>query len=288
MIAWNEQRRADVALVLVTLFWGLTFPLIRNALEELPAHQFMFLRFALAALVFVPFVVFSRRARLGLRDVLLPALLLGFLAWSSYFSQAIGLTTIGAGRAAFITGTNCVIVPLLSPVFRAGRPSRIDVLAAIVATFGMYLLTDPAAGGIQGGDLWVLLCAFLYAVYLHVLQKVLKRKRSESALAFLQIAAIAAFAGAWWPVKGDPLAVLGANAWIAILFCALLATVGTFWLQARFQGHTTPQRAALIFALEPVFAAVFAFWILGEVLAAVSVLGAVIILISVVSAELFG
>jgi drug/metabolite transporter (DMT)-like permease len=286
MIPWNDRTRADLALLLVTLFWGLTFPLIRNALQELLPHQFMSLRFTLAALVFLPVVLLSKKARGGLRGALIPGLLLGLLAWSSYFSQAIGLQSTGAGRAAFITGTSVIIVPFLSPLFRAGRPSRGDILAALAATGGMYLLTDPSGGGIRRGDLWILVCAFTYAIYIHCMQKVLARRPSEVALAFLQIAGVAIFAGAWWPVAGGRVLSLGPAAWIALLFCALFATVGTFWLQARFQGRTTPERVALIFAMEPVFAAIFAYWILAETLALLSVLGAAIILASVVVAEL--
>jgi drug/metabolite transporter (DMT)-like permease len=288
MIAWSDRSRADVALLMVALFWGLTFPLIRNALQELLPHQFMALRFAMAVLVFAPFIVLSRAARGGLRRTWLPGLALGFLAWSSYFTQAIGLQTVGAGRAAFITGTSVILVPLLSPLFRAGRPSRIDLGAALLATFGMYLLCDPAAGGIHRGDLWILACALSYALYLHSLQKVLARGPAQSALAFTQIIAVAAFASAWWPVAGGRLGPLGPAAWIALLFCALVATVGTFWLQARYQGRTTPERAALIFSMEPVFAAAFAYWILGETLALVSGLGAALILASVLVAEFWG
>ena len=73
-----------------------------------------------------------------------------------------------------------------------------------------------------------------------------------------------------------------------MIFCATFATVATFWLQARFQGQTTAQRVALIFALEPVFATAFAWWLLGETMGLIGGLGAVLVLGAVLGAELLG
>lgn len=275
-------------MLLVTVFWGLTFPLIRQALETLSPPQFVALRFSLATLAFLPLLLGSRKARAGLSEMLLPGLILGAIAWASYFSQTLGLQTVGAGRAAFITGLNVILVPLLSPLFRAGRPSRLDVVAAVVATGGMYLLTDPRAGGITGGDLWILSCALSYAVYIHALQIALRRCDSATALAFAQVGAIALLSLLYLPTAGVGMPALSGAVWIALLFCALFATVGTFWLQANFQSQTTPERVALIFSLEPVTAAIFAYWLLGETLSTVSIIGAVVIFVAVLGAELLG
>ena len=80
------------------------------------------------------------------------------------------------------------------------------------------------------------------------------------------------------------------SAWIisALIFCATLATVATFWLQARFQGQTTAQRAALVFALEPVFATAFAWLLLGETIGWIGAFGAVLVLGAVLGVELVG
>ena len=257
----DSRLRADLALVLVAVFWGVTFPLIRGAMEELAPTQFVAWRFTLAALAFLPLVLASREARQSLPALIGPGLLLGVIAGLSYFTQTWGLQTVPAGRAAFITALNVVIVPLLAPLFRAGRPKALDFGAAVVATVGLYLMTvgeEGFGGGLVSGDFWVLVCATSYAVYLLVLQRVLVRARNAVGLAFTQIATIALLAdlalGATGPVR------IPLTPWVlsALIFCATLATVATFWLQARYQGQTTAQRAALIFALEPVFATAFA------------------------------
>lgn len=285
----EPRTRADLALVLVALFWGVTFPLIRGALDLLSPVQFVAWRFTLATLVFLPFVLVSGRARRALRPVAGAGLLLGLISGFSYFTQTWGLQTVPAGRAAFITGTNVVIVPLLAPLFRAGRPGRVDFVAAAVATVGLYLMTVGEQGfgqGLGSGDLWVLLCAVSYAVYLLVLQRVLARPRDSVALAFSQVAAIALIADLALGATGE--VRIPWSAWVlaSLAVCATLATVATFWLQARFQGRTTPQRVALIFALEPVFATAFAWWLLGEKMGPTGAVGAVVVLGAVLGAEL--
>lgn len=287
----NDRQRADLALVIVSLLWGITFPLIRSALEDLAPHQFVAWRFLLATLAFAPLALLHPEARAGLRRVLVPGLLLGVLAWITYFSQTIGLRTVPAGRAAFITGTSVILTPLLSPLFRAGRPGRIDLVAAAVATLGLWLLTrGPAgvqdSGGLSAGDLWILLCAALYAVYIHALQKVLARRPHELSLAFLQIVGVFLCASLVMGVEGGVRIEFTPAVLWALGVCALLATVGTFWLQTRYQGRSTPERVALIFSLEPVFATFFAWWLLGETLSPVGAVGAMVILGAVLFAEL--
>jgi len=285
---FSSRQRADFALLGVAFLWGITFPLIRGALETVSPHNFVAWRFTVASLAFLPLLAFRPGMGAALRRALAPGLGLGVLAWSSYFSQTLGLQTVEAGRAAFITGTSVIMVPFLSPLFRAGRPSRLDVLAALVATAGLFLLTDPTGGGFSGGDAWILLCALTYTVYIHALQKVLRHEHGPVALAFTQVLGIAAAAWIAFPFAGEPLARPEGSALTAILVCALLATVGTFWLQTRFQGRTTPERVALLFAMEPVFATVFAYLLLGEVLAPLGFLGGFLILASVVGVELVG
>jgi drug/metabolite transporter (DMT)-like permease len=292
-----QRRGAELALVGVTLLWGLTFPLIRQAVdpEVLSPFHFMAARFVVAALACTPLVLISPRARAGLRHHWAASAGLGVLLWASYQTQVIGLVTVPAGRAAFITGSSVVMVPLLAPLFRAGRPTGVDLLAAFVACVGLYLLTmgdapaaDVEAGGIGAGDLWILACAGTYAVYIHLLQKLLHSGCDEVAVVYQQIVAVAACSCLTLPVAP---AALADQSWspaalTAILFCALGATVICFWLQARYQQRTTPTRTALIFSLEPVFAALFAWLLLAEIMGPRAILGAATILAAVVGSEL--
>jgi len=282
----DPRHRADGAMLLVTVFWGLTFPFIRVAVRDLHPFVFVAARFVLALLVFLPVVLFSRRTRQGLKRALLAGAVLGALAWAGYLAQTMGLRTVTAGRAAFITGLSVILVPLLSPVFRAGRPRPLEIAAAVVATFGLFLLTDPGGEGITHGDLLVLVCAGLYAVYIHAIQIFLRKEPDAFSLTFVQIASVAALALLALPLADAGPQHFSGMAIAALLFTATFATGGTFWLQAHYQSRTTPQRVALIFSMEPVFATVFAYLMLGETLSGIGQMGALLIFISVLGVEL--
>lgn len=278
---------STLALVLVTVFWGMTFPLIRISIQTISPAQFVFYRFALALLVFAPFAI--RRARFArkrtLKHIGQIGFVLGLLNWISYQAQTIGLKYIESGRAAFITGTSVILVPFLSPFFRAGRPKAIDYLSAFGALFGLYLYTDPSVRSVSQGDLWVFLCAFTYAVYIHLLQKWVNDGADTTLLAFFQILGLFTGSGIYCFYRSEPFLTVGGQALVSIVFCAIFASIGTTWIQARYQKETTPERVALIFSLEPVFASAFGFVLLGEELSMRAMMGCSVILLSIVGSE---
>ncbi|MDF1561544.1 MAG: DMT family transporter [Deltaproteobacteria bacterium] len=283
----SGRRRAEAALVGVAGAWGLTFPLIREALADVAPLHFLPLRFTTAVLAFLPVLLFFRVSPRSLTREAPAGLLLGGVAFLSYVTQTIGLRTVPAGRAAFITGLAVVIVPLIGPLFRTGRPGPRAFLSAGIATAGLYLLSEPERGGLTSGDVWVLGCALSYAVYTQLLQRMTTHAdgsdsgRDAASLAFFQVVGLAAcslitlpLAPAGWPAI-TPAVVK------AVLFCAVAATVLTFFLQARYQRHTTAPRASLIFASEPVFAALFAYWLLGETVGPTGLAGAGLVLLAI-------
>lgn len=283
----RPERRAELALLTVAAAWGLTFPLIREAVAEVSPFHFLALRFSAATLAFVPVLLLARPSRGALRRDAPAGLLLGAVAFLSYVTQTIGLQTIGAGRAAFITGLAVILVPLLAPLFGERRPGARALGAALLAAGGLYLLTEPERGGLTTGDLWVLACAFTYAVYTLLLQRLTepapgRPARDPAALAFFQILALALASLATLPLAPGALPPWSPALARAVVYCALGATVLTFLLQTRYQRDTTASRAALIFSGEPVFAALFAYALLGERLGASGLGGAAVVLLAIV------
>jgi drug/metabolite transporter (DMT)-like permease len=280
--------KADLGLVLTTIIWGTTFPLIRESVQNIEPAWFVAIRFSITFLIFIPIALSHglgtvlaefKRAKWG-------AFLLGALAWTSYLTQTIGLQTISAGRAAFITGTCVVIVPLISPFFGKERPERCDWVAVAFATAGLFLLTRPDLGGASlVGDAWVLVCAVVCALYIRFLPMFATGSKSQHTFNLMQILAVITLAWVTLPVTAGPLPAIAAPTWKAILFCAIVATTLTFMLQTRFQPLTTPERAAIIFALEPVWGSLFGYLWLGETFTGTALWGAALILASVVGLE---
>ena len=271
--------------------WGLTFPAIRSALAAgTSPFAFVGSRFLVAGLLMLPFALKDLR-REG-RKILLPAGGLGMLLGASYVTQTIGMETTTAANSGFITGTNVIIVPFLDALVRKTKLSGSAIAGAIIALAGMYILAG--FGGTESfsltesrtGDLWTLCSAFGYAMYLVLLQKYLLKFGHWSFLT-AQLLVVALTTLALGPFIEDwNLNLSGWSAIWPVMYCALFATIGTGLLQFKFQAESSPVRAALIFALEPVFAAVFAWVLLSEQAGENAILGGILIIAGVVFTEI--
>jgi drug/metabolite transporter (DMT)-like permease len=267
------------ALVFITLVWGTSFAIVKEALGHIPVPLLLAVRFSLAAACFA-WVRFDRRA-------VVPALWLGLAGFAGFATQTVGLQFTSASNAAFITGLAVVLTPMLAAVVWRRRVAPRVFVAAGVAVAGLALLTTGAGGvaGLNVGDVWVLATAFTYAIYVVYLGEVAGRA-SVFALAGMQHLPMALLAWAWaWPERGAlaevPLFTFGAIAYLAVVSTALVAV-----LQTMAQRVVAAPLAALVFVLEPVFAAVFAAWWLGERLGPIGWLGGGMVVVAMAVSEL--
>jgi drug/metabolite transporter (DMT)-like permease len=268
-----------LTLVGITVIWGTTFAIVKDSLQHIPVALFLALRFSLAAACFV-WVRFDSRA-------LRPALWLGLLAFVGFATQTIGIEVTTASNAAFITGLSVVLTPLVGAlVWKQAVAPRLYA-AALVATVGLGLLTIGEAGfaGISSGDLWVLLTAISYAIYIVYLGEVAGRA-SAMALAGLQLLPMALLAWLWALPHVGALPQVPLSTYAAIAYLAVIATALVGVLQTYAQRVVNAPLAALVFALEPVFAALFAAWWLGERLPASGWFGGVLVVLAMILSQL--
>lgn len=270
---------ANLYILLVTIFFGLTFPLIKEAIAYVDPSSFVFVRFLLSALVLLPFIL--RSFSPWSHTVLAAGLALGLLNCGTYIFQTIGLQTIDASRSAFITSTCVVMVPLFLPLFGLGFPKKIDCIGALLSLLGVYIITGAHFSGLKSGDFWTLACAATYALSVVCIQWVTPKIKHYSLLTFYQIVftvPVAFIASSDNHFTG----LLHPQVMIALLFCGVFATSLALYLVMKYQQHTTATQAALIYALEPVFASFFAYFINKEMIGLGTIMGGGLILISVI------
>jgi drug/metabolite transporter (DMT)-like permease len=278
------RTKAEIALILATFFWGLTFPFIKIVVQEISPSSLVFLRGLIATLIFAPFIILLKNNRDNIIKLIPIGFVLGFLYYVSYLSQAIGLQTITSGRSAFITNLSVIFVPLLSPLFGRGLPTKNDLISCIIAIFGIYFLTNPfSKSGLAPGDFWTLLTAVGFSFQIHILQWAMDRNAYPTVYAFLQVAFISAFSLLFLPYGNlrTHLFPTSTAAIFAITYLGVFAMVLTTWIQTRFQNQTTPERASVIYIIEPVFACFFGFLILNEKMSFQNFLGGSLIIIAV-------
>lgn len=284
----QKHRRhylAEIILVTVTIFWGATFPLVKDAIKEIPVMAFLWIRFALAAAILFAWAGPKEIWRLG-QSGWMRGMGLGVLLFGSYAFQTFGLALTSSANAAFVTGLNVVWVPLLAgPILKkpALPGSRLGVVCALV---GLFMLTYQAPWRFNPGDALVLVCSLFVAFHILGLD-VWTHGHDGRSLAFVQIGtmAVLSLAGSLcfepvsWPQVWTP------TVYWALIVCSVFATVYAFWAMTVFQKMTTPTRAALIYTLEPVFGALMAVLYAGERLSGMAWVGGVLIVSGMMVAE---
>lgn len=272
---------ALVALVAVTAVWGLTFVQVKDALLLYPLFAFLAVRFAIAALVLaVP--ARGRMRSLG-REGTVAGGALGLLLALGYALQTAGLERTTVSSAGFITGLYVVFTPLLALLLFRTRVGRMVWLGVALAVSGLAMLSGVGAGD-PLGDFLVLLGSAAYSLQIVLLERYAPR---FDAIAFTQAEMIAAFAG--FAVVAVALGQVelprGWTVWGALLVTGIFASALGFLVQTWAQRRLSAARTALAFALEPVFAGLFGFWLAGDRLGLPGWAGAALIMAGIVVAE---
>lgn len=288
----NRRLQADLALAFCSLIWGATFVVVKEALDHASVFAFMAVRFTLAALVMA--AIYHARLRSFTRGDWWAGAKIGFFMFTGYAFQTVGLGFTTPSKAGFITGFGVVLVPISLALFWGRRINRWVWAGALAALVGMYFLTVPPEGlrGLNHGDLLVLACAVMFAFHI-ILVGVYSPKHSVPALSLVQVATTAALSAASVPVLAftgwEParLAWSGQLVW-AIVITAVGATAMAFTLQVWAQKFTTATHTAILFSLEPVFAALTSYLVLHERLGGRALAGAGLILAGILLAELRG
>lgn len=223
------------------------------------------------------------------RETLLPILLLGIFLFSGYAFQTWGLVTTTPSKSAFITGFSVILVPLIS-LLHGYRMRWANAGGASLGLLGLYFLVLPSGvGSVNRGDVLTLFGATAFAVHI-VLVGVYTRRHSFLHLAPGQILLVGIVATLAMPL-GPPgsLAIHWTGRLVfAIGVTAIFATAFAFSSQIWAQQYTPPAHTALIFSLEPVFAAFASRIVNKEHLGGKILLGSALILVGMVISEVWG
>ncbi len=283
----TARRNANLMLLLAAAIWGFAFVAQRVGMRHLEPLYFNGIRFALGAVVLLPFVVSGRRrgSRVAgaVRNPWLPGLMAGLLIFGGSTLQQYGLVYTTAGKAGFITGLYVVFVPLMGLLWgqRTGRGAWWGVFLAAV---GLYLLSARGLVGIRLGDGLVLLSAFFWAGHVQWVGRAVGGVAPlELAVVQFTVCSLLSLAGALVFEVFDPAAVMSAA--VPILYAGILSVGGAYTLQVIAQRHARPAPTAVILSLEAVFAVLGGWIVLDETLPLRGMLGCALMLAGVLVAH---
>jgi drug/metabolite transporter (DMT)-like permease len=286
--------KADLALCGITLIWGSTFIVNAKVIGREPPIAYLAVRFTIAAVVLLA-ASLRQKATPG---IVKDSILLGVLLTLGMAFQIAGQTETTASKTAFITGLSVVLTPFFA-IFRTGRgPGLSNLFGVLLATAGFSLLSWPVGGAsVNRGDLMVLVCAVAFALYI---VENAERAPAHPTIKFTAFQLTAAAASLWVlrlgltvgkprlaivPYETRPM-IFDPGFLAAISYMIVFATLLTFLVTTWAQTKMSATHAALIYALEPVWTAIFAAFILSERLGAKGYWGGALVIAGIVVSEM--
>ena len=285
----SKQVRADGILILVTLCWGVSYLLMDISLEELDPftlNAFRFLgAFAIAALVSF------KKIRTVNKTTLKYSLLVGFALVFVYIGATFGVKYTSLSNSGFLCALTVVFTPILAWLFFKKAPGKKLTFVVILCFIGIALLTlgDDFSINMEHlkGDMLCLMCAVAYAADLLLTEKAVSHEEVDAYnLGVFQLGVTGALNLIMALIVETPQAPQTMEVWSAVIFLSVFCTGVAFVLQPVAQQYTTASHVGVIFTLEPVFAAVVAYFFAGEILSFKAYLGAALMLASIFIMEI--
>ena len=273
---------ADMSLLLVAIIWGGGFIAVKGALDSITPFYIMAMRFSISTIIMM--IVFRKKVKLITKNELKVGTIVGLLLFLGFTAQTIGMQYTTAGKNAFLTGTNVVIVPFLYWVISKKRPDKYSLVSAFLCFVGIGMLTLDGGIRINLGDSLTLLCAIFFAGHI-VSVGFFTEKVDPISLVIIQLGTSAIFSIIAALIYEPMPQLLNSNTLFAIGYLSIFSTMFAFIIQNVAQKYTTSTHAAIILCLESVFGSVLSVLVLSEVFTFKMVLGCLTIFIAIITTE---
>lgn len=277
------QIKADIMMLIVTICWGSSYLFMKIGLDTIEGFTLIFLRFIIAFL-FAGLVFYKRILRVNKQTVLYAAIL-GSVLFFAFAFLAVGIKTTTASNAGFLVSLAVVFVPVISGLYTRQKPDTHLVIGVLTAFIGIGLLTVSDSFQLSLGDLLCIVCALLYSFHI-ILTGKLTKEVDSIALGVLQLGFCAAWGFLFSFLFEKPQLPHTTEAWIAVLALSIVCSALGFIIQTIAQQYTSPTHTGLIFSLEPIFSALFAFIFIGETLTTRGYIGASLVILGILFAEI--
>ncbi|ACM92651.1 permeases of the drug/metabolite transporter (DMT) superfamily [Nautilia profundicola AmH] len=270
---------ADFLLLIVAIFWGITFKLVQNAIADIPVFMFLFLRFFLAFLLM--FIIFYKKISFD-KNSIKAAFILGIFNFLVFSFQTFGLLYSPSSVVAFITGLYVILTPIVAFFLFKKHISIYAIIGVILAFLGIYLLTGADISGFGKGEILTLISTVFVAFHINYTD-IYSKKYNLYTLVTFQFLAVGILSLIFVPFEKGNI-TFSKDVLIALIVTVLFATVFAYFIQTYAQKFTTPTKTAIIFAMEPVSAAIFGYFY-GEHLSFIQIIGAVLVIFAMLVAE---
>ena len=278
-----KKSYANIMLVAVTIIWGGGFIATSGALNSMSPFYIMMIRFLGASIV--PLWIARKQLKRMECIYVKQGIIAGVFLFFAFAFQTFGLQYSTPSKNAFLTATNVVFVPYLLWMLMNRKPNRKEIIASLLCIAGIALLTlNQDALHLSMGDILSLICALFFALHIIALEKYSAHVDAFS-LTALQMLTAGVLSTICALLFETPPISLNWNAIGNIGYLIFVSTLLAYLLQTCAQRYTTANSASLILSMEALFASIFSFLILKEVLSIQMLAGAFLIFSSIVYIE---
>lgn len=252
VIKMKSKLTLYIAMISIAAVWGSSFVVMKDSLERQNVFSFLSSRFILAALLMV---LYKPGVFRGLtKKFIYRGIIAGILLGGGYIFQTYGLTKTTVSNTGFITGLYLVFTPLISLIILKRHVLKIQWLAVVIATIGLFFISYNGVT-IGLGEILVLISAFIYGAHFVALGEWSDGKNTY-ALTFIQVVTVAALTSIFAFKDGFQIAP-DSTVWLAILYTAFFATFIGFLIQTKAQSVMSATVASVLLATETPFAVFF-------------------------------
>lgn len=289
----KKKLQGIIPLMLATIIWGFAFIAQSVGMEKIGPFTFQTVRCFLAVLFLLLCTFLQELPKGGVSEAVRKwkdpklwkvGLICGCALFVAASLQQIGLVYTDAGKAGFITAMYIVLVPILG-LFLHRKPPKSSVYSVILAVIGLYMLCCMGASGINRGDLFLLGCAFAFAVQITCID------RLAGSFDGLRLNCIQSLVVSLLSV---PFMVLTETVnipdilacWFPLMFAGILSMGVAYTLQIIGQKRLEPTTASLIMSLESAFAVLGGWLILHETMTPWEMTGCVLVFGAVILSQM--
>ena len=284
--------KANILLLITALLWGFAFVAQRAGMEFIGPFSFNAVRFALGSISLIPLLIFNKKRKFKnekifpsekRKKILWAGILAGVILFIGASLQQTGIVYTTAGKAGFITGLYLILVPIIG-IFFKHKSKTLTWISAVIAVFGLYLLSVNEKFILEKGDALVFVSSVFWALHVIVID-ILIKKVDPIKIAFLQFAVCSLLSfGMSFTFEVITIKKIY-DALIPILYGGLISVGVAYTLQVVAQQYAPPSHAAIILSLESVFGLLGGWLILGETISFIGIIGCSLMLAGMILSQ---
>ncbi|WP_432407889.1 DMT family transporter [Wukongibacter sp. M2B1] len=276
-----KRWKAEIIMILVVALWGLSFSLTKPILNDIEIFNFMAFRFLIGGSILSITSFLLGRMKIE-REQLLGGAITGAVLFLAFTFHTIGLKYTSIAKNAFIVGSSVVFDPFIATYIKKQKQTKLTWAGTYLAILGLALVTlEGHQNSINFGDLMTLAGSIILAYYIILVEEYVK-KYDATVIAAIQICTVGVLSLIVSLIIETPTIKLSPQAWRGMLFLGILCTAAAYLVANITQKYIPATNMALIYTLEPIFAAMFGWIFMSEIIGLQAMIGAMIIVVSVV------